>query len=127
MTCSLGGHLRPHTYSHYLSWATQLGPQHALWVIKHEMAHLKAFDELLNEEGINPESVSFKLGKTFDAAMTEEAWSFLKRSYDAMQRDLGEDGEIIRDCKLIENQKEAEEFTQMKGCYAAGYHPTGQM
>ena len=91
------------------------------------MAHLKAFDELLHEEGIHPESVSFQLGRTFDAAMTEEAWGFLKNSYDAMQRDHGQDGEIIRDCKLIENQQEAEDFTQMKGCYAAAYHATGQM
>lgn len=91
------------------------------------MAHLQAFDELLREEGITAETVSFKLGKTFDAAMTEEAWAMLKESYDAMRGDLGEDGEFIRDCTLIDDPKEAEEFTQLKGCIGAISHATGQM
>ncbi len=37
--------------------------------------------------------IPMELTETFDAAMTEEAWSFLKSAYLAMRADLGEDGE----------------------------------
>jgi plasmid maintenance system antidote protein VapI len=90
------------------------------------MAHLPAFDELLKEEGIT-EEVCFKLGETFDAAMSDEAWTRLKGAYEAMRKDHGDDGEVIRDCRLIENPKDAEDFTQMKGCIGAVVHPSGQM
>jgi plasmid maintenance system antidote protein VapI len=90
------------------------------------MAHLPAFDELLKGEGIT-EEVCFKLGETFDAAMSDEAWTRLKGAYEAMRKDHGADGEVIRDCRLIQNSTEAEEFTQMKGCTGAVVHPSGQM
>lgn len=90
------------------------------------MAHLPAFQELLNEEGIS-EEVCFKLDETFDAAMSDEAWTRLKGAYEAMQKDHGNDGEVIRDCRLIEDAKAAETFTQMKGCIGAVIHPAGQV
>lgn len=90
------------------------------------MAHLPAFHELLTEEGII-EEVCFKTGETFDAAMSEVAWKRLKGAYEAMKRDHGADGEVIRDCRLIEDPSAAEEFTQMKGCIGAVVHPAGQM
>jgi hypothetical protein len=74
------------------------------------MAHLPAFRELLSEEGIAKE-VCFKLGETFDAAMTDEAWTRLKGAYEAMRNDHGENGEVIKECRLIEDPKAAEEFT----------------
>jgi hypothetical protein len=74
------------------------------------MAHLPAFRELLSEESI-AEEVCFKLGETFDAAMTDEAWSRLKGAYEAMRKDHGDDGDVIRECRLIEDAKSAEEFT----------------
>ena len=74
------------------------------------MAHLSAFRELVEEEEI-AEEVCFKLGETFDAAMTDEAWTRLKGAYDDMRKDHGEDGEVIRECRLIEDPKSAEEFT----------------
>ena len=95
-------------------------------MIKHEMAHLPAFQELLAHEGI-AEEVCFKLGETFDAAMTEKAWVRLKNAYTTMQRDHGEDGDVIRDCRLIDNPEAAEEFTQMKSCVGAVVHPAGQV
>ena len=85
-----------------------------------------AFKHLLADEGI-AEEVCFKLGDTFDAAMSEEAWTRLKGAYDKMKKDHGEDGEVVRDCRVIEDPKEAEEFTQMKGCLAAIVHPSGQV
>jgi hypothetical protein len=90
------------------------------------MAHLPAFEEMLSQEGI-AEEVSFKLGETFDAAMSDEAWARLKGAYEAMLKDHGENGEVIRDCRLIEDLAAAEEFTQMKGCLGAVVHPSGQM
>lgn len=90
------------------------------------MAHLAAFQKLLSEEGI-AEEVCFKLGETFDAAMSDEAWTRLKGAYEQMLNDHGENGEVIRDCRLIEDAKAAEEFTQMKGCIGAVVHPSGQM
>ena len=90
------------------------------------MAHLTAFRELLSEEGIT-EEVCFKLGETFDAAMSEEAWTRLKGAYEEMLKDHGGNGEVIRECRLIEDAKAAEEFTQMKGCIGAIVHPSGQM
>jgi hypothetical protein len=95
-------------------------------LIKHEMAHLPAFEELLREEGITDE-VCFKYGENFDAAMTDEAWARLKGAFEAMRKDHGGDGAVIRDCRLIETPKEAEEFTQMKGCIGAVIHPSGQV
>ena len=102
--------MRPHAYSRYPTWSGRFGPDGAHALIKHEMAHLPAFKELLSEEGI-AEEVCFKLGETFDAAMTEEAWARLKGAYEAMLRDHGEDGEVIRECRLIEDSRAAEEFT----------------
>lgn len=90
------------------------------------MAHLPAFTALLTEENLIEETC-FKLGETFDAAMTDEAWTRLKGAFDDMQKDLGVNGEVIRDCRLIEDSIEAEEFTQMKCCKGAIIHPSGQM
>ncbi|RDW68474.1 hypothetical protein BP5796_09131 [Coleophoma crateriformis] len=121
-----GGQLRPHAYSRYPTWSSRFGADGAHALIKHEMAHLPAFRELLSEEGIT-EEVCFKLGKTFDAAMTEEAWTRLKTAYEDMKNDHGENGDVIRDCRLIEDPMAAEEFTQMKGCLGAVVHPAGQV
>ncbi|KAK0111676.1 hypothetical protein ONS95_002021 [Cadophora gregata] len=121
-----GGQLRPHAYSRYPPWSERFGPDIAYELIKHEMAHLPAFKNLLAEEGIT-EEVCFKLGDTFDAAMSEEAWMRLKGAYELMKRDHGEDGEVVRDCRVIEDPVVAEEFTQMKGCLAAVVHPAGQV
>lgn len=118
--------MRPHAYSRYTSWSNRFGADGAHHLIKHEMAHLAAFQQLLAEEGL-AEEVCLKYGETFDAAMTESAWKHLKGEYDAFVRDHGKDGEVIRDCRLIEDPKEAEEFTQMKGCLGAVVHPAGQM
>lgn len=90
------------------------------------MAHLLAFQNLLNEEGII-EEVCFKHGETFDAAMSEKAWIRLKNAYEEMRRDHGENGDVIKDCRLIDDPQAAEEFTQMKGCIGAVIHPAGQM
>lgn len=90
------------------------------------MAHLDAFKALLAEEGV-AEEVCFKLGETFDAAMTQEAWTRLKGAFDEFVRDHGRDGEVIRECRLVEDPTEAEAITQMKGCIAAVLHPTGQV
>ena len=95
-------------------------------LIRHEMAHLAAFEQLAKEEGIT-EEISLKFGETFDAAMTEEAWARLKSAYDAMRSDQGDDNDIFNLCRLIEEPSEAEEFTQMKGTRAAIAHPTGQV
>ncbi|KAJ5362553.1 hypothetical protein N7541_003397 [Penicillium brevicompactum] len=90
------------------------------------MAHLPAFQDLLTEEEIS-EEVCFKLGETFDAAMSEEAWVRLKGAYEAMKKDHGEDDEVVRACRLIEDTEAAEEFTQMKACLGAVVHPAGQV
>lgn len=95
-------------------------------LIAHEMAHLSAFEELANEEGI-AEEVCLKFGETFDAAMTQEAWTRLKGAYDAMRRDHGEDHKIVKLCRVVEDALEAEEVSQMKGAIAAVLHPAGQM
>ena len=121
-----GGQLRPHFYSRYPTWSARFGPDGALKVIQHEAAHLKAFDKVFNEEGI-AQKVCFKLGETFDAAMSEEAWTRLRGAYEHMKKDHGENGDIIKQCRLIEDPKEAEEFTQMKGCIGAVVHPSGQV
>ncbi|KAH8597734.1 FAD dependent oxidoreductase-domain-containing protein [Bisporella sp. PMI_857] len=121
-----GGQLRPHAYSRYPKWSSLFGPDGALEIIKHEMAHLSAFQELLAYESI-AEEVCFELGETFDAAMSDKAWARLKNAYTTMQRDHGEDGDVIRDCRLIEDSEAAEEFTQMKSCIGAVVHPAGQV
>ncbi|OBT79094.1 hypothetical protein VF21_02492 [Pseudogymnoascus sp. 05NY08] len=122
---SPGGQLRPHAYSRYQKWSSLFGPDGALELIKYEMAHLPAFEELLTHEGIADEAC-LKFGDTFDAAMSGKAWARLKDAYTSMQRDHGEDGDVIRECKLIEDPKAAEEFTQMKSCIGAVVHPAGQ-
>ncbi|KAK8043964.1 hypothetical protein PG994_012802 [Apiospora phragmitis] len=103
-----GGQLRPHAYSRYAVWAARFGPDTAMELIRHEMAHLQAFAEMAAEEGIT-EEICLKFGETFDAAMTEEAWTRLKGALDAMRRDQGDDNEV------------------MKGALAAIVHPAGQV
>lgn len=122
----LGGQLRPHAYSRYPIWAERFGPKVAMDLIKHEMAHLTAFKELAAEEGI-AEEVCLNVDETFDAAMTEEAWLRLKGAYDSMKKDHGENNEVVKVCRVIEDAKEAEDFTQMKGSIGAVVHPAGQM
>ena len=95
-------------------------------LIRHEMAHLQAFEHLAKEEGIT-EEIALKFGETFDAAMTKEAWTRLRGAYDAMRSDQGDDNDILKLCRLIEEPYEAEEFSQMKGARAAIVHPTGQV
>jgi hypothetical protein len=95
-------------------------------LITHEMAHLPAFRELANEEGI-AEEICLKFGETFDAAMTDEAWTRLKGAFEAMREDHGDDNDIVKACRLIEDAHEAEEFSQMKGALAAVVHPAGQV
>lgn len=90
------------------------------------MAHLTAFKHLVAEEGLG-EEVCLKFGETFDAGMTPESWARLKGEYNAFVKDHGKNGEVIRDCRLIEDPEEAEAFTQMKGCFGAVVHPSGQM
>ncbi|KAL6408827.1 FAD dependent oxidoreductase superfamily [Ilyonectria robusta] len=121
-----GGQLRPHAYSRYTPWAKRFGSDGAMALIKHEMAHLPAFKELAAEEGI-AEEVCLKFGETFDAAMSDEAWTRLKGAYELMKKDHGEDNEVVKVCRLIESSKDAEEFTQMKACLGAVVHPAGQI
>ncbi|WVQ80116.1 hypothetical protein IAT38_002217 [Cryptococcus sp. DSM 104549] len=124
-----GGQLRPHWYSRYPTWSSRFGPTTALSLIAHEASHLPAFSTLFADEGI-AEEVCFKTGETFDAAMTPEAWTRLKGAYDALVKDWGEDkegGKLVGAVRVIEDKKEAEEFTQMKGCIGAVVHPTGQV
>lgn len=121
-----GGQLRPHYYSRYPNWSARFGPEGALAVIQHETAHLRAFTDLMEHEGIADE-VSFKMGETYDAAMSSEAWDRLKQAYEHMKRDHGADGDVIKDCYLIEEPAKAEAFTQMKGCIGAIVHPSGQV
>lgn len=95
-------------------------------LIRHEMAHLPAFRELADAEGIT-EEVCLKFGDTFDAAMTDEAWDRLKGSYETMRKDHGDDNDMVKTCRLIENAQDAEDFSQMKGALACVVHPAGQM
>ncbi|OWP00205.1 hypothetical protein B2J93_5775 [Marssonina coronariae] len=78
------------------------------------------------EEGIT-EEVGFRLGETFDAAMSDEAWMRLEGAYELMQNYQGAEGDVIRDCRLIEDPVATEEFTQMKGFLGAVVHPSGQV
>ncbi|KAK5105869.1 hypothetical protein LTR62_001956 [Meristemomyces frigidus] len=121
-----GGQLRPHAYSRYDKWSDAFGPEGAMELIRHEMAHLPAFEELAKEEGI-AEEICLKFGETFDAAMTDEAWTRLKTAYDNMRRDQGANSDVVRQCRVIEDAASAEEFTQMKGVMAAIVHPAGQV
>jgi glycine/D-amino acid oxidase-like deaminating enzyme len=121
-----GGQLRPHLYSRWRSWSARFGVAGAREVIGHEYAHLAAFTKLFEDEGI-AEEVSFKMGETFDAAMSDEAWTRLKGEYDQMKLDCGADDEVVKTLRLIEDPKEAEEYTQMKGCLGAVVHPSGQV
>lgn len=123
---SSGGQLRPHLYSRYPAWAERFGPDGAMELIRHEMAHLPAFDQLAKEEGI-VEETCLEFGETFDAAMTEEAWTRLKRALESMRADHGDDNDIVKSCSLIEDACEAQSFTQMKDCIGAVVHPAGQM
>lgn len=95
-------------------------------LIRHEHAHLAAFKELCDAEGIT-EEVCLKLGETFDAAMTDEAWARLSHALDEMRKDYGDENEIVKICRKIEDQAEVEDVTQMKGALKAIVHPTGQM
>lgn len=95
-------------------------------LIRHEMAHLAAFKELAEEEGIS-EEVCLAFGETFDAAMTQEALDRLYEAYEKMRHDRGLDDPIVQACRFIDDPEKAEEFTQMKGALAAIVHPTGQM
>lgn len=90
------------------------------------MAHLDVFPKLFDAEGITDE-VCFKLGETFDAAMSKEAWDRLRSNYEHMKKDHGEDDPLVKACRVIPDAKEAEEFTQMKGALGAVVHPTGQV
>lgn len=121
-----GGQLRPHAYSRYGAWARRFGADGALALIEHEMAHLPAFREVMTEEGL-AEEVSLRYGDTFDAAMTGPAWTHLKEQYETFVRDHGRNGSVIRDIRIIEDPKEAEAFTQIKGALGAVVHPSGQI
>ncbi|KAK8036366.1 hypothetical protein PG991_001503 [Apiospora marii] len=121
-----GGQLRPHAYSRYTVWADRFGPDTAMELIRHEMAHIPAFAELAAEEGIADE-ICLQFGETFDAAMTGEAWTRLKGALDAMRRDHGDDNEVVQVCRVLADAKEAEDFSQMKGALGAIVHPAGQV
>ncbi|KAF3042582.1 hypothetical protein E8E11_002494 [Didymella keratinophila] len=121
-----GGQLRPHAYSRYPLWSERFGSDGAMELITHEMAHLSAFKNLCAEEGITEEAC-LKFGETFDAAMTDEAWTRLKGALEAMRKDYGDENDIVKACRTIDDAQEAEEFTQMKGALAAVVHPTGQI
>lgn len=95
-------------------------------MLRFEKAHIELFQQLLDGEGI-ADKVDFELCETFDAAMTEEAFDILTKSFEAMRADLGADGEIIKECRMITDPKEAEEVTQMKGALAAGVYPAAKM
>jgi hypothetical protein len=118
--------LRPHVYSRYAVWRQRFGAEGAIKLIKHEVAHLAAFKELCEHEGITDE-VCLKFGETFDAAMSDEAWVRLKGALQAMRDDRGDDDGIVKMCRAIEDPTQAEEFTQMKGALAAIVHPSGQV
>ncbi|RMZ71110.1 fad dependent oxidoreductase superfamily [Pyrenophora seminiperda CCB06] len=120
-----GGQLRPHLYSRYTKWSSLFGRDVAMDLIRHEYAHLSAFKELAEEEGIT-EEVCLKLVDTFDAAMTDEAWARLKGVYEHMQKEQGDDA-IFKLCKLLDDPHQAEEFSQMKGAIGAITHPSGQI
>ncbi|KAK7409069.1 hypothetical protein QQX98_008773 [Neonectria punicea] len=121
-----GGQLRPHAYSRYAPWSKRFGPDGAIKLIEHEMAHLPAFKELASAEGI-AEEICLKFGETFDAAMSDEAWTRLRGCYELMKKDHGDDHEVVKVCRLIEDAKAAEDFTQMKACLGAVVHPAGQV
>lgn len=121
-----GGQLRPHAYSRYVTWKSRFGAAGAMELIQHEMAHLPAFKNLTDAEDI-AEEVCLKFGETFDAAMTDEAWERLRGSLESMREDHGEDHEVVRVCRVIDNEREAEAFSQMRGAKKCVVHPAGQM
>ncbi|USP76839.1 hypothetical protein yc1106_04113 [Curvularia clavata] len=121
-----GGQLRPHVYSRYPVWRDRFGPDGAMHLIRHEVAHLRAFKELCEAEGIT-EEVCLQLGETFDAAMTEEAWTRLSNALQEMRKDHGDDNDMVKLCRAIDNQAEAEETTQMKGAIGAIMHASGSI
>ncbi|KJX94368.1 fad dependent oxidoreductase superfamily like protein [Zymoseptoria brevis] len=121
-----GGQLRPHAYSRYPAWKERFGSDGAMELIRHEMAHLDAFKELADEEDIAKETC-LAFGETFDAAMTEEALARLFAAYKQMKLDRGIDDPVVRVCRKIDDPKEAEDFSQMKGALGAIVHPTGQI
>lgn len=123
---SQGGQLRPHAYSRYPLWREHFGAEGAMELIRHEMAHLSAFEDLAREESI-AEEIALRFGETYDAAMTEEAWTRLKGAYDAMRSDHGNENDVVKLCRLIEDPVEAEDFSQMKDARAAVVHPAGQV
>jgi hypothetical protein len=86
-------------YSRYPIWRDRFGAAGAMHLIRHEVAHLSAFKELCAAEGI-----------------TEE-----------MRKDHGDDNEMVKLCRVIDDQAQAEDFTQMKGALKAIVHPTGQV
>jgi Mn-dependent DtxR family transcriptional regulator len=94
-------------------------------LIEHEYAHLSTFQKLFEEEGI-AEKVCFKLGETFDAAMTDEAEERLRDNLEHMARDHP-GHPIVESCRYVKGTKEAEEISQMKGAQAAFVHPSGQV
>jgi plasmid maintenance system antidote protein VapI len=113
-------------YSRYPIWRDRFGAAGAMHLIRHEVAHLSAFKELCAAEGIT-EEVCLKLGETFDAAMTEEAWARLSNALEEMRKDHGDDNDMVKLCRVIDDQAQAEDFTQMKGALKAIVHPTGQV
>lgn len=142
-----GGQLRPHAYSRYGAWSARFGPAGALALIEHEMAHLPAFRQLFAAEEaekaaaegaaeqeeeqeaypLTADEVCLQFGDTFDAGMTAPAWAHLRAQYDAFVRDHGPDGPVIRDIRLLDDPREAEAFTQIKGALGAVVHPAGQV
>lgn len=124
-TLTSGGQLRPHLYSRYTPWSKRFGAKGAIELIEHEYAHLSAFKSLFEEEGI-AEKVCFKLGETFDAAMTDEAEERLRDNLEHMARDHP-GHPIVESCRYVKDPKEAEEISQMKGAQAAFVHPSGQV
>lgn len=122
----IGGQLRPHVYSRYPIWRDRFGPDGAMHLIRHEVAHLRAFKELCEAEGIT-EQVCLQLGETFDAAMSDEAWARLSNALQEMRKDHGDDNDMVKLCRVIDNKTEAEQVTQMKGALAAIMHATGSM
>ncbi|KAL1409088.1 hypothetical protein Q8F55_005912 [Vanrija albida] len=120
-----GGQLRPISYDGYAAWAETYGRAAARALIEHEVAHLGAFEALVQAEGIE---CDLHISRTWSAFMTDAEAEQGVAQLEAMLRSEGEwVRRVVGDVVATRDPAEAERLTRVRGARGAVGVPGGRI
>ncbi|PWN51659.1 FAD dependent oxidoreductase [Violaceomyces palustris] len=115
-----GGHCRPDSYLGFPTYSKHFGEDQAKKILKNEIQTLELVERLVRETGA-PSEVDFWKGRGMDVFMDEKVKREAKNALDSYLASGGQDFGV----EWVEDGKEAERRSRVKGALGAALYPAG--